>query len=79
MPARSLAKAIWASFYPNRSAKIASLYKLKYTGTLGVLIKAKQQKLIPTIQPILDSLQKQGMWLSQSIITEALRLAGEID
>jgi predicted nucleic acid-binding protein len=57
--------------------QIAALYQLKYTGTLGVLIKAKQAGYLPAISEAIVSLQSQGMWLSDTIIQKVLRLAGE--
>jgi len=57
--------------------KIAKFYQLRYTGTLGVLIKAKQSGYLEAIAPIIASLEKQGMWLTDEIIATALKLAGE--
>ncbi|MEM9216030.1 MAG: DUF3368 domain-containing protein [Cyanobacteria bacterium P01_F01_bin.150] len=57
--------------------RIAKLYKLRYTGTLGVLIKAKQTGYVETIAPIITQLQHQGMWLAETVIQAALNLAGE--
>ena len=57
--------------------RIANLYHQKYTGTLGVLIKAKQLGLLDSIEPVIGQLQNQGLWLTESIIQTALRLAGE--
>jgi predicted nucleic acid-binding protein len=50
---------------------------LPLTGTLGVLLKAKQQHLIPSVSPLIETLQKNGIRLSESVVAEALRLAGE--
>ncbi len=57
--------------------QIANLYSLRYTGTLGVLIKAKQRGLLSTIKPALQQLRERGFWLSEAIIAQALALAGE--
>jgi len=57
--------------------KIAKFYQLRYTGTLGVLIKAKQSGYLEAIAPIIASLKKQEMWLTDEIIATALKLAGE--
>ncbi len=37
--------------------QIAELYQLKYTGTVGVLIKAKQSGYLEAVGPILNSLR----------------------
>ena len=45
--------------------------------TIGVVIRAKHQGLIPAVQPILDQLRQERFWLSQSDYERALRAAGE--
>jgi predicted nucleic acid-binding protein len=57
--------------------QIAQAHGLRFTGTLGVLIKAKRSGLVPLLRPLLGHLQTAGMWLSPRIILETLRLAGE--
>lgn len=57
--------------------RLAVLYKLRTTGTLGILIKAKQAGHLSAIAPIIAKLQVQGMWLSEPVIQQALRLAME--
>jgi len=59
--------------------RIAALYQLRYTGTLGVLIKAKQAGYLAAIAPVIADLQAQGMWLTASVIQTTLRLAEEIE
>ena len=50
---------------------------LTLTGTLGILLKAKQNKLISAIEPFIQTLQQNGIRLGDDVIAEALRLAGE--
>jgi uncharacterized protein len=57
--------------------RIADLYQLKYTGTLGVLIKAKKLGHLDAIAPIINQLRTQGMWLTDKIIGDILQSAGE--
>ncbi len=57
--------------------RIADLYKLKYTGTLGILVKAKQAGYLASVAPVIAMLQSQGMWLTDKIINDVLQLAGE--
>lgn len=49
----------------------------KLTGTLGVLVKAKQRGLIPAVKPLVDQLQSGGIRLADFVVAEALQLAGE--
>lgn len=57
--------------------RIAHLYHLKHTGTLGILVKAKKQGYIQEIKPIIHLLKQSGMWLSDQIIHDVLKAAGE--
>jgi uncharacterized protein len=57
--------------------QIARFHRLTFTGTLGVLIKAKQLGHVSTIRPLIEQLQRSGMWLSESVIADVLKLAGE--
>ena len=58
--------------------RIADLYQLPYTGTLGIIIKAKQRGLLKqSVREIIQTMQESGMWLSPAVIDSALKLAGE--
>ncbi|MBC7969450.1 MAG: DUF3368 domain-containing protein [Verrucomicrobia bacterium] len=50
---------------------------LKVTGLLGILLAAKQQGLLATIQPLLNALIANGFWIRDELYAETLRLAGE--
>lgn len=50
---------------------------LKITGTLGVLLKAKQIGIVKNIKPILAELKERGIWLNDKLINQALILAKE--
>ncbi len=50
---------------------------LKLTGTLGVLLKAKERELVPAVRPLIDQLQQGGIRLGDVLVAEVLRLAGE--
>jgi predicted nucleic acid-binding protein len=58
--------------------RIARLNKLKVTGTLGVLLRAKEQGWLSEVLPALEALQRTTMYLSDSLIVETLRKAEEI-
>lgn len=57
--------------------RIAHLSRLTYTGTLGILVKAKQQGLLPSISPVIEALRSTTMYLTQALIEMVLREAGE--
>lgn len=56
---------------------IASQRGLAITGTLGVLITAKNAGLVAAIKPLLMQLDAAGFYISPQIIARALQLAGE--
>jgi len=61
--------------------KVGRIYanhaELKVTGTIGVLIKAKQSGLIPELKPLLEELTAKDVWISEKLKREVLRLVGE--
>jgi uncharacterized protein len=58
--------------------KAAKRQGLKITGILGILLAAKQQKLISTVCPIMDVLIYQANFrIKPDLYTEVLKLAGE--
>lgn len=56
----------------------ASELKLNYTGTVGLLIKAKSKGKITTVGNQLVQMKKYGYWLSDEIIEHAKKLTGEL-
>ncbi|MBE9158375.1 DUF3368 domain-containing protein [Nodosilinea sp. LEGE 06152] len=59
--------------------RIAALSQLRYTGTLGILVKAKQAGYLTTVSPVIAKLKTKGMWLTPTIVQTVLELAGEAD
>jgi len=47
------------------------------SGTVGVLLKAKQAGYITALKPLLYELRLQGIWLSDDFISQMIELAGE--
>lgn len=60
-----------------QARKVARELGLKLTGTIGVLIMAKQRGVIDAVKPVIEALEGGGFFLSAELKTEALRLAGE--
>jgi uncharacterized protein len=50
---------------------------LPLTGTLGVLLLAKEQGRITAVSPLLQQLLAEGLYFSPSIIQRTLLLANE--
>ena len=41
---------------------------LTLTGTLGVLLKAKERGLVPTVEPLIDELRQGGIRLDDALV-----------
>lgn len=61
-----------------KARKIAKQLGVNYTGTIGVIIKAKLSGVIPSIKPILEKIKQTDFRLSSDIEQQALNAAGEI-
>ena len=62
----------------NAVKKTAKYLGIPVTGTLGVLIKAKQQGFINEIRPIISELKANGFYVSQQVEELVLKYAGEM-
>ena len=51
---------------------------LKIIGTVGILLLAKEKKLVPTVKSVLDALKKKiSFRLSDAVVEKTLKAAGE--
>lgn len=57
--------------------RIARLHGLTLTGSLGILIEAKKQSLPVSLRRSIAQMRQHGIWLSEALEKECLRLAGE--
>lgn len=60
-----------------KARKVAAKLHLTYTGTLGILLKAKELGLIESIKPLLDRIQQTNFRFSRNVLNEILKTAGE--
>lgn len=60
-----------------QARKLAQQMGIQMIGTVGILVKAKRQGLIPNLSLVLDDLEAQGFYLSQALKAEALKLVEE--
>jgi len=67
-----------AAIDERRGRNLAVSLGVPQTGTVGILLIAKKQGLIPAITPLLDELGAKGVHLSSRLYEEARRLAGEL-
>lgn len=57
--------------------RTAEALRLRFTGTMGVLLDAKKAGLVAELRPVIDQLQALGFRLSLSTRETVLALAGE--
>ena len=50
---------------------------LTITGTVGVILRAKHKGIIGSVKPLLDDLVNSDFYVSESVINDVLKLAGE--
>ena len=60
-----------------RAKKVAYLNNLEVMGSLGVLLLAKKQGLIVSIQPLLNRLRYSDIFVSDQLLDQVLVMAGE--
>ena len=60
-----------------KARKLANQLHLKYTGLLGILVKAKRQGILPSVRDVLRQLRSVNFRISVAMEQEILRLAQE--
>ena len=55
----------------------ATLLRIPYIGTLGVLITSKTRGLIPAVKEPLDAMIAAGLWIAPTLYDQVLRKIGE--
>ena len=60
-----------------KARKIAEKLGIVFTGTIGVIIKAKLKGIIPSIKPLLEKIKQTDFRLSEEIEFEAIKEAKE--
>lgn len=57
--------------------RIAGMSRLNITGTLGIIIKAKQLGYISAVKPVIEELRHAGLWLAHELVSAVLSQADE--
>jgi predicted nucleic acid-binding protein len=57
--------------------RCAQVLNIQTQGTLGLVLVAKQQGLIPVVRPVLEQLRLAGMYMSNRLENQILTAAGE--
>jgi predicted nucleic acid-binding protein len=61
-----------------KGRRYADRLGISLTGTLGVLLLAKERGLIAALAPLLDGLRDAGLFIDDSLVEKVLALAGEL-
>lgn len=63
----------------DRAAKKTAEYlRLAVTGTLGVLVRGKEQGYLPAVAPVLERIKAQGFYIGEPIEQMVLKAADEL-
>jgi len=57
--------------------RVARLHGLKVTGSIGILVKAKQQGQVASLADCLRQMRNKGIWISEGLVRQALAAVGE--
>src|SRR5262249_14061478 len=60
-----------------KARRLAQQLQLPTTGTLAILLRAKQQGNIPKVRDVLDALRASGFFVSEALVEQVLQSAGE--
>jgi predicted nucleic acid-binding protein len=60
-----------------KARRIAKRLNLPVTGTLAILLRAKQAGVVPNVKDLLNALLAAQFWVSDELVKEVLRQAGE--
>ena len=63
----------------NTAKKTAKYLGMNVTGTLGILLRAKREKHIDAVGPVLAAIRANGMYITDEIAAYVLKEAGEAD
>ena len=60
-----------------KARKIATTFRLRFTGSIGILIIAKELKLIDSVKYYLENIQETNFRLSDALINKVLEITNE--
>lgn len=57
--------------------RIARLYNLSVTGSIGILLRAKREGHISSIREAIERMKDRGIWLGENVVAFALKQSNE--
>lgn len=67
----------WAVVADRAARNCARNLQISFMGTIGVILLAKKERLIPEVVPLLLQLREAGIHISDGVFSAAKSLAGE--
>jgi len=61
-----------------KARKLSEKLGLPFTGTLGIILRAKQLGKIPSVKPVLEKIRRTNFRFNEAVYSQILSLAGEI-
>ena len=58
--------------------KVARRLNLSFTGTFGIIVRAKKNGIIPSVKPLLNKVRTTNFRFSEDIFLQTLKEAGEL-
>jgi predicted nucleic acid-binding protein len=59
--------------------RVARIHNLILTGSVGILLRARQEGFLSSMRQAIQNMESKGIWLSDRVIKFALRHSGEKD
>jgi uncharacterized protein len=69
--------ANWLLVDDEKARKIAHLNQIRVIGSLGVLVVAKERRLIKSILPLIEKVKNSHTYFAESLLRKAISMAGE--
>ncbi|RDC62060.1 hypothetical protein AHMF7616_00651 [Adhaeribacter pallidiroseus] len=60
-----------------QARKLAEKLKLNYTGTLGIIARAKKEGVIASVKPIIEKIRMTNFRFSEEVFAAIIKAAGE--
>jgi len=60
-----------------QARKLAEKLGLRYTGTLGLIARARKEGVIESVKPIIEKIRNTNFRFSEEVFTTIIRIAGE--
>jgi len=57
--------------------RFAKQLNINFTGTIGILLRAKEKGHIPSVKELIEEMIRKGTWLNPKLVTKTLQLANE--